>query len=115
MIPLITVVDIAHTTPQGVSSGETLQGVSHYDGAKDWAGYRMHHPMTNNWEGVDCGLGRIPPCINQSRELTAVWDASSSGQPPVTRLVNLAAASMAMASMGSRWYIRLMTWRRHQW
>ena len=34
MLPLITVVDIAHTTPQGVSSGETLQGVSHYDGAK---------------------------------------------------------------------------------
>ena len=65
MLPLITVVDIAHTTPQGVSSGETLQGVSHYDGAKDWAGYRMHHSMNNNWEGVDCGLGRIPPCMVQ--------------------------------------------------
>ena len=93
MIPLITVVDIARTTPQGVSSGETLQGVSHYDGVKDWAGYRMHHPMTNNWEGVDCGLGRIPPCISQSRELSAVWDASSSGQPLVYSFGDFASTS----------------------
>ena len=75
-LPPLTVVDrlavplmVAPTTPQGVSCGGTLQGVTHYAGVDKRAGYRMPNSTVSNstaadarriWEGVDCGLGRIP-------------------------------------------------------